>query len=110
MSAERVSTRGASAAEGPHGGRGRPRSVANVRFPGEGDADPDQPFEEGAQDEIDPDLRHRLISEAAYMMYAKRGYAEGYELDDWLAAESEVDHLLLNPQYARGPEVDTPES
>ncbi len=59
---------------------------------------PDQPFAEGAQDAIDPDLRHRLISETAYGHYIERGYAEGYDVDDWLLAEAEVDHLLLNPQ------------
>ena len=41
------------------------------------------PFEEGAHDALDPDLRHRLISEAAYYLYVERGYADGYDLDDW---------------------------
>ena len=59
---------------------------------------PDQPFAEGAQDALDPDLRHRLISETAYGHYVERGYADGYDVDDWLQAETEVDHLLLNPQ------------
>ncbi len=66
------------------------------------DADPDQPFVEGAHDILDPDLRHRLISEAAYRLYLERGCAEGYELDDWLQAETEVDHLLLNPRETAG--------
>jgi len=55
----------------------------------------EQPFAEGAQDAIDADLRHRMISEAAYRRYAERGYADGYDLDDWLQSEAEVDHLLL---------------
>lgn len=62
----------------------------------EADRLPDQPFAEGAQDAMDPDLRHRLISEAAYRRYTDRGYAEGYDLDDWLAAEAEIDHLLVD--------------
>ena len=72
-----------------------PRSVAILQGEQE-DADPDRPFEEGAHDGVDPDLRHRLISEAAYARYAERGYADGYDFDDWLAAEESVDHLLLN--------------
>jgi hypothetical protein len=57
---------------------------------------PDQPFAEGAHDAMDPDLRHRLISEAAYRRYADRNYEEGYDLDDWLAAEADVDHVLVD--------------
>lgn len=63
---------------------------------------PDQPFAEGAKDAIDPDLRHRLISETAYWHYVEPNYADGYDLDDWLQAEAEVDHLLLNPRPAEG--------
>jgi len=58
---------------------------------------PEMPFEEGAHDALDPDLRHRMISEAAYHLYAQRGYADGYDLDDWLQAEAEVDHTTLSP-------------
>src|SRR5438093_5203913 len=50
--------------------------------------------------DIDPDLRHRMISETAYQFYAQRGYVEGYELDDWLRAEAEVDRLLSNATTA----------
>ncbi len=63
----------------------------------------EQPFAEGVQDALDPDLRYRMISEAAYNLYQDRGYADGYELDDWLQAEAAVDHLLLNPKG--GPEA-----
>jgi len=52
---------------------------------------PDPPLAEGAYDEIDADLRHRTISEAAYDLYEKRGYAEGYAMDDWLEAEAAID-------------------
>jgi hypothetical protein len=69
-----------------------PRSVPIIAP----DAHVDQPFVEGAQDDTDPDLRHRLISEAAYRLYAERGYADGYDLDDWLQAEAAVDHLLVD--------------
>jgi hypothetical protein len=74
-----------------------PYSVPNI-VEEEADAAPDQPFAEGIQDVLDPDLRHRMISEAAYHRYADRGYEDGYDLDDWLQAEAEVDHLLLRRQ------------
>ena len=57
---------------------------------------PDMPFAEGNCDELGADLRHRLISDAAYTRYCERGYADGYDLDDWLEAEAAVDHMLLN--------------
>ena len=57
--------------------------------------EPDQPFQEGAGDTLDPDLRHRMISEAAYYLYQQRGYADGYELDDWLQAEAQIDHVAI---------------
>ncbi len=42
------------------------------------------------------DVRHRMISEAAYQLYAQRGYVDGSELADWLQAEAEVDRLVNN--------------
>jgi hypothetical protein len=56
--------------------------------------DRDDRVEEGAKGEIGAELRHRMISEAAYQLYAKRGYVDGLELDDWLQAEAEVDRSL----------------
>jgi hypothetical protein len=43
---------------------------------------------------MDDDLRHRMISEAAYNLYAQRGYVGGFEVDDWLQAEAEVGRIL----------------
>ena len=59
-------------------------------------ADPDTEASAGddASDEIGDELRHRMISEAAYHLYAGRGYVDGLELDDWLQAEAEVDRML----------------
>jgi hypothetical protein len=74
-----------------------PQSVPIISVEEETDVAAEQPFAEGAQDAIDPDLRHRMISEAAYHRYAERDYADGYDLDDWLQAEAEMDHLLLIP-------------
>ncbi len=72
-----------------------PRSVPNVAPVPDDAREVEQPFAEGAGDALDPDLRHRLVSEAAYGLYAERGYVDGYDVDDWLTAEAEVDHLLL---------------
>jgi hypothetical protein len=56
--------------------------------------DLDAPIDEDAKGEIGSELRHRMISEAAYQLYAERGYVDGLELDDWLQAEAEVDRRL----------------
>lgn len=37
--------------------------------------------------------RERMIAEAAYYRAEKRGFAPGAELDDWLAAEREIEAL-----------------
>lgn len=43
--------------------------------------------------------RHRQIAEAAYFRAQKRGFEPGHELEDWLAAEKEINDLcgLLEP-------------
>lgn len=56
--------------------------------------DPDVSLEEDTKGEIGGEVRHRMISEAAYQLYAERGYVDGLELDDWLQAEAEVDRSL----------------
>ena len=38
--------------------------------------------------------RLRLIAEAAYFRAEQRGFMPGQELEDWLAAEVEIDALL----------------
>jgi Protein of unknown function (DUF2934) len=52
------------------------------------------------QDEriLDPEAwdRDRMISEAAYERYMQRGYCDGYDVDDWLAAEAEVDEWIYH--------------
>jgi hypothetical protein len=46
------------------------------------------------QQELAGEDRHRLIAEAAYFRAEQRGFVPGCELEDWLAAELEVDTLL----------------
>lgn len=40
--------------------------------------------------ELTADDHHRLVSEAAYFISERRGFAPGAELDDWLQAEAEI--------------------
>lgn len=75
------------------------KSVASVPVP---ESEPEAPFQEGARDGLSADLRHRMISEAAYHLYTQRGYREGYDLDDWLEAEAQVDHVLVQPPESAG--------
>jgi hypothetical protein len=44
--------------------------------------------------DISEDIRRGMIAEAAYLRAERRGFAPGYEAEDWLAAEAEVDALL----------------
>jgi hypothetical protein len=38
--------------------------------------------------------RYQLIAKAAYRLAEQRGFIPGAELDDWLAAEAEIDTML----------------
>jgi hypothetical protein len=73
-----------------------PRSIPTIAPALDAEEAPEQVFVTGAHDEIDPDLRYRMISDIAYRRYVERGYADGSDVDDWLQAEAEVDHLLAN--------------
>jgi len=91
-----AATIGKSKARAPRADREHPRVIPIL-----GAEDPledvaDQPFAEGALDTVAPDLRHRMISEAGYRRDVERGYSDGDDFDDWLEAETEIDHLLVN--------------
>jgi hypothetical protein len=45
---------------------------------------------------VGPEQRAALIAEAAFFRAEKRGFAPGHEVEDWLAAESEVDAKLMH--------------
>jgi hypothetical protein len=45
--------------------------------------------------------RDRQIAEAAYHRAAVRGFAPGHALEDWLAAEREVDARLADEAHRR---------
>jgi len=40
---------------------------------------------------VTPEERYAMIAHAAYLRAAARGFAPGNELDDWLAAEADVE-------------------
>jgi hypothetical protein len=44
---------------------------------------------------ISTDERERLIRDAAYLRYQQGGCVEGHDVEDWLAAEAEVDARLI---------------
>jgi ribose 1,5-bisphosphokinase PhnN len=52
---------------------------------------------------VDFEQRSALIAEAAFFRAEKRGFAPGNEVEDWLAAESEVDAKLMSAES--GPRV-----
>jgi Protein of unknown function (DUF2934) len=43
---------------------------------------------------IPASLRHDMISDAAYFRAEARGWVPGHEIEDWLAAELEIDELI----------------
>jgi hypothetical protein len=43
---------------------------------------------------MEPEARDAMIAEAAYFRSAHRGFDPGHEVNDWLAAESEIDAAL----------------
>lgn len=53
-----------------------------------------------ASDGYDSQARYALIAEAAYHLAEQRGFRPGHELDDWLAAEREVDARLYGETHA----------
>jgi hypothetical protein len=52
---------------------------------------------------VGPEHRAALIAEAAFFRAEQRGFNPGHEVEDWLAAESEVDARLMSAKS--GPRV-----
>lgn len=46
-----------------------------------------------------PAQRHAMIAEAAFFMAQARGFTPCQELDDWLAAEREIELRQSNPDH-----------
>jgi hypothetical protein len=59
--------------------------------PGEAQSDP-SPFTRQKPAEAS-ESRHQRIERIAYRLAQSRGFAPGHELEDWLAAEREIDRV-----------------
>jgi len=57
---------------------------------------PEEFEREAGISDLEPEVRYRMVSEGAYHRYVDRGCEEGYELEDWLAAEADVDGQLAD--------------
>ncbi len=53
-----------------------------------------QPAPAAAPHTVSADARRAMIAKAAYLRAERRGFVPGFEEDDWLTAEKEVDALL----------------
>jgi hypothetical protein len=62
-----------------------PESIAAAD--GDSAATPSAPF-------MEPEQRHAMISDAAYFLAEQRDFCPGHELDDWLTAERDIEHLV----------------
>ncbi|HLU77523.1 MAG TPA: DUF2934 domain-containing protein [Burkholderiales bacterium] len=60
----------------------------------------------GNADDLSPAEISRLISATAYSLAARRGYHDGYDIEDWLGAEAEVNARL--EEIRRAARVGTP--
>jgi hypothetical protein len=47
---------------------------------------------------ITPEERRRMIAEAAYLRAERRGFRGGDPHEDWIAAEAEIDAMLMRPR------------
>jgi hypothetical protein len=54
--------------------------------------------------EISENARRGMIAEGAYLRAERRGFMPGFEVEDWLAAEAEVDALLEAEQGSKMPQ------
>jgi len=50
---------------------------------------------------VTPDERRRMIEQAAYFRAQQRGFNSGDPVEDWLAAEREINRMLPNPQQQK---------
>jgi Protein of unknown function (DUF2934) len=48
---------------------------------------------------VEPAMRHQMIAEAAFFLAQSRGFTPSQELDDWLAAEREIERRLSGPDH-----------
>jgi hypothetical protein len=51
--------------------------------------------------QVDPERRRNYVEIAAYYIAERRGFIGGNEIDDWAAAEAEIDRLLVDGKLKR---------
>jgi hypothetical protein len=70
---------------------------------------PEQDSLDGAT-ELSADERRALVEQAAYFRAQRRGFGPGHELDDWIAAEREIEQFLADSASlrARNPRGESP--
>ena len=54
---------------------------------------------EAAGMNVSPEQRRQMIAEAAYYRAQQRGFQLGDPQEDWLAAEAEIDHMLVSTRH-----------
>lgn len=54
-------------------------------------AKPRKAAKKAEKQQVTPEQRHEMVSMAAYFIAERRGFLTGYEHEDWLAAEREID-------------------
>jgi hypothetical protein len=62
----------------------------------EDDFEPASPDASDFDASVSEDERRRMVAEAAYYIAQRRGFDNGLELEDWLAAEAEVNARLAS--------------
>lgn len=55
---------------------------------------PRTPRKATAKKEITPEQRYQMIAQAAYFRAERHGFSSGRALEDWIAAEQEIDSML----------------
>jgi Protein of unknown function (DUF2934) len=63
--------------------------------------------ESGLRGAISAEERQHMIREAAYYRYVERGFVHGHDLNDWLAAEADLN--MPSPEQRPTAPVETPE-
>src|SRR5690348_6684830 len=53
--------------------------------------------------DVTAEQRQRMIAEAAYFLAQRRGFADGDPLQDWLAAEAQIDRAIATQAVRRLP-------
>jgi hypothetical protein len=57
----------------------------------------------GDSPDMSPEARAQMIAEAAYYLSEQRGFAPGHEVEDWLAAEQQIDSRIEGGRGVLGP-------